>query len=145
MDKIDTDGGREGASGCGSIGGHCDPTNGVSCHKFVEMAEEDSGYKNYQVRDAYWVFQAVKALHSKFGELSRLMTMDTVVTGFRIPEMIKAFTGKDDGGSDFLSWIAAAIGMGGSVAGAIPGPVRPLLPHPVRAYLHNTFSLCRAS
>lgn len=128
MKELDEDGGRSDASGCSSIAGHCDPAEGVSCHEFVERAEAN-GREEWFIRDSYWVLQSVKGMHSKFGELSRLMTKDTLVAGFRIPEMIEAFSGSNENAAEALTWIAAAIGMGGTAAGTLPGPVRLPLAH----------------
>ena len=94
----------------------------MSCYDFVDQANEN-GYQDWRMRDAYWIFQAVKGMHSKFGELHRLMIQDTLVAGFSISEMIDVFGGGEEDTSKALTWIAAAFGMGGTVAGMMPGPV----------------------
>ncbi|KAF4453910.1 hypothetical protein F53441_3435 [Fusarium austroafricanum] len=108
--------GRSGSSGCGIIGSTCNPMGGISCQD-----QFDKYGKTFIGKSSYWSFQAVKGMHSKFNELHRMLTTETIVSGLKIDQMIKDFEGSESEPGNVKGWFAAAATMGNALGGLIPG------------------------
>ncbi|KAF5658674.1 hypothetical protein FHETE_9738 [Fusarium heterosporum] len=113
--QIGTDG-KSGASGCGLLGTDCNPMGGISCEDQFDKYGQSTIGKN-----SYWTFQAIKGMHSKFAELHRKLTSETIIEGLKIDQMLSAFGGIDKPPSKMDDWIPIAIRIGGVLGGFIPG------------------------
>lgn len=113
--------GKSGAAGCAALGNVCNPMNGLSC------ADQFDRYGTTPLnKSSYWIFQAVRGMHSKFSELSRQLTQETLINGLRIGQMVSDFDGTEGSPGQAMGWIAGAATMGNAIGGMIPGVVSPL-------------------
>ncbi|KAI1038842.1 hypothetical protein LB503_007887 [Fusarium chuoi] len=108
--------GKSGASGCALIGTSCNPMGGIGCEE-----QFDKYGKTFVGKNSYWTFQAVKGMHGKFAELHRQLTTETLVNGFKIGQMLKDFSGNENGGGNMKGWLSAAATMGNALGGLVPG------------------------
>lgn len=110
--------GKSGASGCALIGTSCNPMGGIGCEE-----QFDKYGKTFVGKNSYWTFQAVKGMHGKFAELHRQLTTETLVNGLKIGQMLKDFSGNENGGGNMKGWLSAAATMGNALGGLVPGVV----------------------
>ncbi|KAF4437392.1 hypothetical protein F53441_13069 [Fusarium austroafricanum] len=107
---------------CGVTDGSCDILGGMSCEdQFVKYGKDKDGNENVLGKTSYWIFKAVRGLQVKFRMLKTELTAQTMVTGFSIGSMVSDFQGNEDATADVIKWISAAIGLGETVAGLVPG------------------------
>ncbi|KAF4502972.1 hypothetical protein FAGAP_795 [Fusarium agapanthi] len=100
--------GKSGASGCALIGTSYNPIGSIGCKE-----QFDKFGKTFVSKNSYWTFQAVKGMHSKFAELHRQLTTETLVTGLRIGKMLKDFNGNENRGGNIKGWLSAAATIDG--------------------------------
>jgi hypothetical protein len=79
-------------------------------------------YEKYGTDDplsktSYWIFQAAKGMHSKFGALKTKITEKTIISGLRIGQMVTDFGGNEDDTGDMVKWLASASAIGGALSG----------------------------
>ncbi|KAF5633932.1 uncharacterized protein FTJAE_6918 [Fusarium tjaetaba] len=108
--------GKSGASGCSLIGTSCNPMGGIGCEE-----QFDKYGKTFIGKNSYWTFQAVKGMHGKFAELHRQLTTETLINGLKIGQMLKDFSGNENGGGNMRGWLSAAATMGNALGGLVPG------------------------
>ncbi|KAJ5117196.1 hypothetical protein N7448_004138 [Penicillium atrosanguineum] len=90
-------------TGCGDIGGDCDP---------------DSMCSNYSSVMAYWVFRSVGLLHSKINAVHEQLLWDGWLDGLSIDQIAKDFSSVSPD-QTWAKWIAAAFSMAGGIATGI--------------------------
>jgi hypothetical protein len=111
--------GKSGAAGCAALGNECNPMNAMSCSDQWDKFGTSPLGKN-----SYWTFQAVRGMHSKFRELSRQLTQETLINGLKIGRMVSDFDGSEGSPGQAMAWIAGAATMGNALGGLVPGVVR---------------------
>jgi hypothetical protein len=90
-------------SGCGDIGGDCDP---------------DTMCSDYSSAMAYWVFRSVGLLHSKVNAVHEQLLWDGWLDGLSIDQIAKDFTTVSPD-QTWAKWISAAFSMAGGLATGI--------------------------
>jgi len=78
-------------------------------------------------------------MHSKFRELSRQLTQETLINGLRIGKMVSDFDGNENSPGQAMAWIAGAATIGNAIGGVAPGIVR-YRPIPVISVLARLFN-----
>jgi len=110
--------------GCGVIGGECSVMGMHDCEEqFDRYGTKADGSENPIGKVSYWIFQAVKGMQNKFTILRNRLVDETIVTNLLIGEMVEAFQGNEEKTEEVFKWLSAAIGLGSTVGGLIPGAV----------------------
>ena len=116
--------GKFSMGGCGVIGGECSVMGIHDCEEqFDRYGTKADGSENPIGKVSYWIFQAVKGMQNKFTILRNKLVDETIVTNLLIGEMVEAFQGNEDQTEEVFKWLSAAIGLGSTVGGLIPGAV----------------------
>lgn len=110
-------------SGCGLIAStECLPQGAESCEEhFDKYGTSGDPLKDPIGRTSYWIFQAIKGMHSKFQMLHSELVEQTIITNLQIGEMVADFQGAEDKTEDVLKWLSAAVGLGSTIGGLVPG------------------------
>ncbi|CAG1977983.1 unnamed protein product [Fusarium graminearum] len=120
---INNGSGNFGMSGCGLIAStDCLPQGAESCEEhFDKYGTSGDPLKDPIGRTSYWIFQAIKGMHSKFQMLHNELVEQTIITNLQIGEMVADFQGAEDKTEDVLKWLSAAVGLGSTIGGLVPG------------------------
>ncbi|RBR19539.1 uncharacterized protein FIESC28_05534 [Fusarium coffeatum] len=114
--------GKFSMGGCGVIGGECSVMGIHDCEEqFDKYGTKADGSENPIGKVSYWIFQAVKGMQNKFTILRNKLVEETIVTNLLIGEMVEAFQGNEEHTEEVFKWLSAAIGLGSTVGGLIPG------------------------
>ncbi|KAM0229441.1 hypothetical protein ACHAPO_009985 [Fusarium lateritium] len=120
---INNGSGNLGMSGCGLIDStDCLPQGAPSCEEhFDKFGTSGDPLKDPIGRTSYWILQAIKGMHSKFQMLHGKLLEETLVTNLEIGQMVTDFHGNEDKTEDVLKWLSAAVGLGSTIGGLVPG------------------------
>ncbi|KAF5658682.1 hypothetical protein FHETE_9747 [Fusarium heterosporum] len=92
------------------------------CEKHFDMyGTLPDGTPDSVGRTAYWIFQAVKGMNSKFQMIYNALVEQTLLSNLLIGQMVEDFKGNEDQTGDVLKWLSVAMGLGSTVAGIAPG------------------------
>ncbi|RGP61322.1 hypothetical protein FLONG3_10556 [Fusarium longipes] len=114
--------GKATMASCGVIGGTCTAMNVKSCEEHFDLyGTNDDPLLDPIGRVSYWIFQAVMGMQKKFTMLKNALIDETIVANLLIGQMVEEFGGKEDQTGDVLKWLSAAMGLGSTIGGLVPG------------------------
>lgn len=124
-DAINNGSGKFKMSGCSMIGSNdCLPAPYLSCEvHFERYGMTGDPLKDTIGRVSWWIFQGVRGMQSKFQMLHGELLEQTLITNLKIGEMITVFGPNEDETGDVMKWLSAAVGLGSTIGGLLPGAV----------------------
>ena len=105
--------------GCANIkSSECDPNVAMSCDEFFDRTMEIG----WAFTGAYWALEAVKKCHQKMQMVRDSILEETVLSGFKVADMVDDLEGKDKTDKDTLAILAGAFALVGGLGGAVAAP-----------------------
>lgn len=114
---------QEGATGgCTDVDSEnaCNPGKpSWDCEDYFNNAKvEGSMFNDHFKQNAYWIFRAVEGARTIIGKMYNHLTLETILSGLKVDDMVRDLEGDDGKDLDILSWLSASFTIiGGATAG----------------------------
>ncbi|GKU07807.1 hypothetical protein FLAG1_06604 [Fusarium langsethiae] len=102
---------------------NCHPDFGKDCFDYFRESESDSFGIDKRKRAAWWIFQGVIKVKSKFSALYTLLIEEGVTKSLTVNEIVKDLGGTPKTGEDVGKWLSLAFGIASSLAGPASTPL----------------------
>ncbi|GKU07228.1 unnamed protein product [Fusarium langsethiae] len=102
---------------------NCNPDFGKNCFDYFEESASDYSGVDMRKRAAWWIFQGVIKVKSKFSALYTLLLEEGVTKSLTVNDIVKDLGATPETGEDVGKWLSLAFGIASSLAGPASAPL----------------------